>query len=690
MTIYQEQQKRLDAKLNLLAIGEFSDADLNRLFDNSLSAIAFVYRDGRIQWCNQLWSDHKALFHQEDIGQSICAELKDMSGNPLMVKGFLRQEIFDQKGVITSYLKAKVDGTNYSFLTRIISTDKSPSRLCIIQAQDISKLVRLSSVNQLFQGLFQSSAEAVIITNSKGTILLANSAIREIIGQDPESLIHTKIFDIQSRKHKNNFYGRVVDELRYQDFWEGTICFQHIDGSSVAERVAVTKVGKGAANTQYISIIRHRPKTSSLLSIDDSLEPVSQLGYPTKKELALNLEARIDSGDPFILFCVLLKQEEKALLQTKGGSQPILIQMLNNLRKSLTNCAYISIISGREFAIVTETLDQTALQSRAQRIKEVLSSKVYAAGPNKLHINAQIGVVISGNVYRSAADYLEAAQEAAADAHQESFKAIKIVDPAEARKKKGMNGLSIKLRRAIRNGEIYPVYEPFVDLASDKVVGCEALVRWKSPELGELSPGEFLPVAVAHGMIEDLTEIMFYRACCDAYGWIEDGLNLKILSLNVTARDVDKDYLPGLIDKTLRSSKLDPKYLQVEITEEGLIDKERAIEVLSKIRETGVRIAIDDFGTGYSSLSYLKDLPVDALKIDRSFVSGFTRNSGDLAIVETVNFLGQKLGLKTIAEGIESGDQKSVLKAMGCDFGQGFLFSKGKKAEQFKKLLDRR
>ncbi len=239
------------------------------------------------------------------------------------------------------------------------------------------------------------------------------------------------------------------------------------------------------------------------------------------------------------------------------------------------------------------------------------------------------------------------------------------------------------LRRGLEKGEFEPFYQPVVDLASGRIWGLEPLARWRHPERGVLSPGEFIGLAEETGYIGELGRQIMIRSFGDLAGWCGRG-ELR-LSLNVSGRQFDDAGLVSTVAAALEEASLPPELVQVEVTETSIM---RATQRITDLRDLGVGVVIDDFGTGYSSLLYLRDLPVDGLKIDMSFVQGLGKGKGNSAIVETVLTLGRTMDLQVIAEGIETEDQRRRLRGMGCRLGQGYLFARPMSSPEMERFLD--
>ena len=243
------------------------------------------------------------------------------------------------------------------------------------------------------------------------------------------------------------------------------------------------------------------------------------------------------------------------------------------------------------------------------------------------------------------------------------------------------------LRHALGHGQLLLHYQPKFSIASGKIIGAEALVRWHHPERGLVPPAEFIPLAEATGLVVQVGEWVLEAACAQAQAWKEGGLPPTRLAVNVSAREFTSA-LPGRVMETLSRYGLEPSWLELEITESTLMHNiDRVIGIMDRITALGVTLSLDDFGTGYSSLSYLKRFPIDTLKIDRSFTTGIPGDANDCAIASTIISIAQQLKHKVIAEGVETVEQLAFLKSAGCDEVQGYLFSQPLPAEEFERAL---
>ena len=356
-------------------------------------------------------------------------------------------------------------------------------------------------------------------------------------------------------------------------------------------------------------------------------------------------------------------------------SGDLLLQALaKRLETLIRDTDTVARLGGDEFAIVSPGAgDEGDAFVLAERIRAGLEAPFALAGLT-VEVEASVGIAL----YPDHGDDVEALIRHADVAMYNGKKTHRpmLYSPKDDHYSSDRLALVGELRRAIANRELVIHYQPRVELATGDVHAVEALVRWDHPERGLLSPGEFLPLAEHTGMIRPLTRYVMGAALADCAGWAQEGLRPGV-SVNLSARDLLDADLPREVESLLSKHGVDPTLLEVEITEHTILtDPERARIVLERLRELGVRLSIDDFGTGFSSLGQLKRLPVDVLKIDRSFVLNMEHDDNDDVIVRSTIELGHNLGLRVVAEGVETQETWGRLAQLGCDTAQGFFISR--------------
>jgi diguanylate cyclase (GGDEF)-like protein len=356
-------------------------------------------------------------------------------------------------------------------------------------------------------------------------------------------------------------------------------------------------------------------------------------------------------------------------------SGDLLLQALAQRLETLIRATdTVARLGGDEFAVVSPGAgDEDGAVALAERIRTGLDEPFALAGLS-VQVEASIGIALfpeHGQDVEALIRHADVAMYHGKKTHRPTVYSRK--DDHYSPDRLALVG---ELRRAIANGELIVHYQPRIELATDEVRTVEALVRWDHPDRGLLSPGEFLPLAEHTGLIRPLTGYVLDAALTDCAGWAAEGLRPGV-SVNLSARDLLDADLPGEVESLLAKHGVDPTLLEVEITENTILtDPERARTVLERLRNLGVRLSIDDFGTGFSSLGQLKRLPVDVLKIDKSFVLNMAHDENDDVIVRSTVELGHNLGLRVVAEGVETQEVWNRLAELGCDTAQGFFISR--------------
>jgi len=368
-------------------------------------------------------------------------------------------------------------------------------------------------------------------------------------------------------------------------------------------------------------------------------------------------------------------------------------QLLRVVSKRLSHAVRredtVARLGGDEFSVVLQdTQELEDIPGVARKILDSLLAPIHLQ-KNELHISASIGISLFPDDAPTAEKLVQRADVAMYHAKEKGRNAFCFYQ--DAMDAGGVDKLDLQnsLYRAVERGEFYLLYQPQIDMESGRVVGLEALLRWDHPVRGPISPTEFIPLTEETGLIIMLGQWVLKKACAQNKAWQDMGLSPVRMAVNLSAVQFIKHTLPFLIDKILKETGLDPKYLELEITE-GIAMRDPAF-TLATLREMTeifkLRIALDDFGVAYSSLGYLKHFPLHCLKIDKSFIGGIGQGTKDDAIVRGIIVLAKSMGMEVVAEGVETEEQMRFLKANGCTTCQGFLFAEPLRAEEIEALL---
>lgn len=598
--------------------------------------------------------------------------------------------------------KGKVLGT-FALYQRNIS---SPSAEQVKIIEEMAKIVGIAIERKLDEDelllastVFQTSPEGIVVTDANNMIIAVNPAfttitqykVHEVIGQDPKLL--------SSGQHGKEFFSIMWSDVLTRGSWQGEIVNKRKDGACYSAWLTINTVRDESDKVrQYIAIFsditdkKHSEEIIWRQANYDILTglPNRRLFYDRLMQEMKNEERDRDSLALMFIDLDHFKEVNDTLGHEAGDN--LLIQASKRIAGCVRDSDTLARLGGDEFTVILPGLaDPNRLGSLADNIIHVLS-KPFMLGETLAYVSASIGITL----YPQDADNLSALLKNADQAmyvakgrgrNQYSYFTASMQETAQTRLQ-----LSNDLRNALDGGQFEVYYQPIIDLATGQPVKAEALLRWHHPTLGFVSPVVFIPLAEEIGLINDIGDWVFRQAALKAKQWCigQDGqLTAMQISVNKSPRQfITGDNNLGLIE-WLRALNIPPSCIVVEITE-GLLMDDR-VEVQEKLlafRDAGIQVSLDDFGTGYSAMSYLQRFDIDYLKIDQSFVRNMVKNPGDQAIAEAIIVMAHKLGMKVIAEGVETAEQRDILVAAGCDYGQGFLFAKPMPAKDFDRYLE--
>lgn len=371
-----------------------------------------------------------------------------------------------------------------------------------------------------------------------------------------------------------------------------------------------------------------------------------------------------------------------------GAGDQLLQLVAERLKSCMRTVDTVARTGGDEFVLVlADQADERAVSSEVSRITDAFGLP-YMVGDQELFVTGSVGVAFYPQDGTALEPLLKNAENAMYRAKESGRNTLKFYTEEMNLRVSERLTMENKLRRAVERNELFLHYQPQADLRSNQIFGTEALVRWRHPDLGIVSPAKFIPLAEETGMIVGIGEWVLRTACMQNKAWQDAGLPPVAVAVNLSARQFREKGLVRTIETILQESGLEPRYLELEVTESVIMDDaEQVIALLKQIKSLGVTLSIDDFGTGYSSLSYLKRFPVDRLKIDQSFVREITSNPDDAAIAQAVINLGHSLNLRVIAEGVETLEQLNFLRDRQCDEKQGYLISRPVPPDEISLLL---
>ncbi|MCP1310187.1 bifunctional diguanylate cyclase/phosphodiesterase [Paenibacillus tyrfis] len=547
---------------------------------------------------------------------------------------------------------------------------------------DISERKKAEQTLRMHASVFESSHEGIMITNMEGTILAVNPAFTAVTGYTAKDSIGNKPSMLQSGRQDRAFYMRMWASIRETGGWQGEIWNKRKTGEIYPEWLTIKAVKDDEGNIRtYVGIFSD---ITERIQAEENLRYLAHYdmltGLPNRRHFQNKLNAALldakQSGTMVGLLFIDLDRF-KIINDSLGHEigDRLLVQAGNRLCRCTREPQIVSRLGGDEFTVILPgLLDPKEVTDVADTVLKELARKFHVE-PHDLYITGSIGISLyprDGSDLETLVKHADSAMYAA----KEQRNGYRLFAPHWTETLPRRLVLENGLRATALNGELEVFYQPQMDCRSGRLVGLEALTRWNHPVLGLISPQEFIPVAEEIGMIADMDEWVLENVCLQHVRW-EEALGYPVkVAVNLSARQLHRPHLPERIRQILQRHEVDPSQLEIEITESvGLTKAEATIRLLKELRRIGVGTAIDDFGTGHSALAYLKKFDFSVLKIDKTFIRGLDHDPVNRALVQAIVGMAHALGLKTVAEGVETEAELARLKQIGCDTVQGYLLS---------------
>jgi diguanylate cyclase (GGDEF)-like protein/PAS domain S-box-containing protein len=547
---------------------------------------------------------------------------------------------------------------------------------------------------ELTAKVFEQSNEGIMITDAQRNIMQVNRAFTQITGYRQDEVLGKLPRLAGPGRMDDAFFLDMVETLRNQSHWEGETRNRRKDGTAYPQWLSITRVTDAQEQvTHYIAIIRDITQAKEAQDRIRQLAHYDPLtGLPNRTLLADRSDHAISiaqrSGASLALIFLDLdhfKNVNDSLGHRVGDE--LLKALAQRLRSVVREQDTISRLGGDEFILVLPSTDADGAAHVAGKLLEI-AAQPYTLERHELTITPSIGIALFPADGADFDTLSKCADAAMYRAKQDGRNTYRFFTPEMQARSDRTLQVENALRRALERNQFELHYQPQIALDSGQVVGAEALLRWRHPDLGMVSPGEFIPIAENNGLILPIGEWVLRTATAQLKAWMNEGLTAMTVAVNLSAVQFRHAQLPELVTRILDEAQLPAAYLELELTEGAAMDDPRAaIAMMDNLHERGIRMSIDDFGTGYSSLSYLKRFQIYKLKIDQTFVRDITVDPEDKAIVSAIISMAGALGMLTIAEGVETEGQLAFLREQGCREGQGYLFSKPLPAAEFVRFL---
>lgn len=551
----------------------------------------------------------------------------------------------------------------------------------------------LHECEQRFSATFDHAAGMALVT-AKGQWLRVNKSLCEMLGYSEAELLVTPLHSLTHpddvewmQEQTGNLIQGAIDSVQMEQR------FLSRDQSIVWVALSVIKIAEAQQLILQVQNITNRREVEERLIREAMHDPLTTLPnralYMDHLRKALARWKRRDHGAFAVLFMDL--DGFKGINDNLGhlAGDQLLVEFTQRLLANVRPGDTFARMGGDEFSILLDDLnDLNDAIVTVKRLQNMLEEPFSVSG-RPLAVTASFGIALSTSEYVDPEEMLRHADAAMYRAKRLGKGGYQVFDHDASAKLERQSRIEEDLSRAVERDEMILEYQPIVTLATGRIVGFEALLRWQHPTLGLIAPPDFISIAEATGAIVPIGEWVLEEGCRQTREWQRSCPQEPPLyvSINLSVRQFTQAHLVEQVAVALHNAGLDPSSLNLEITESMLMNADSAIRMLGELKALGVGISIDDFGTGYSSLSYLHRLPIGTVKIDRSFVNSMSHNKEGLEIVRTIITLARSLNLTIVAEGVETNEQLEVLQALKCQYGQGHFFSKALKGEWAASLL---
>lgn len=558
---------------------------------------------------------------------------------------------------------------------------------------DITEQKRAEEQLRLSANFFANTSEAIVITDADNRIVTVNPAFSYITGYTAEEVLGRDPKLLHSGRHNSAFYRQMWEQLQRNGHWQGEIWNRRKSGDIYPEWLSIVGIkNDSGAVYQYLAIfsdITRRKRDEQKIWHQANFDALT--GLPNRTLFMDRLNQALQTAHheqwPVVLMFIDLDRF-KWVNDTMGHSagDHLLLEVAGRLQGCVNEMATVARLGGDEFTVVlpngADEAEQVA-EDILQRLAEPIvidEHETFVSGSIGITLYPRDAKTIEG-LMRNADSAMYRAKQAGRNTY--CYFTQEMNDAAHRRL-----ALEHDLRRALERNELELYFQPIVDGRSAEPLGAEALLRWRHPTLGMVPPDEFIPLAEEIGAIVPIGKWVLQQAVAACVRWRRRTPGLMV-AVNISSEQCRNDDYATLVQRTLAHHGLPAEALKLEITERLMLEHtEQVLAMLGQLRRAGVHLAVDDFGTGYSSLSYVKRFPVDMLKIDREFVDGLPDNADNVALVEAIIAMAHSLDLKVVAEGVETRDQETFLRALGCNLMQGFYYARALSSADFDAYLN--
>ena len=539
---------------------------------------------------------------------------------------------------------------------------------------------------ELIKKLFENSAESIMITNNRKNIVTVNPAFEFVTGFKIEEVLGKNPSVLQSGVHEKDFYQEMWRQIDREGMWQGEIWNRRKTGELYPEWLTIMSVKNGQGEiTHYCGIFSD---LSERKIVEDELEKralfdpltnvCNRFAYIERMKTLLDVSKKKSIPIRHAVFFINLdrfKQVNDTLGHEIGDL--LLVEVSKRVKELLKNKDIIARFGGDEFVITLTKIQHPREAAQfAEKLIRTLEQPIKIRDQN-IYVSMSMGISIFPEDGTTTEQLLNRADRAMSYSKKNGRNCFSFYFEELKTDSNRVLALDNELRKAIENREFTLAYQPKICAKTEQVIGTEALVRWTNDKLGFVSPAEFIAYAEESGLITPLSEIIFELACEGYHKLAASGYPKIPIAINVSSIHFQQQSFLESVQTILERNNTSARNFEIEVTERTVMNSaQETVSKLVKLRQLGFKLSIDDFGTGYSSLSYLVRFPLDVLKIDRSFIQHMCSLEDKQAVVDAIIQMAHRLKMKVVAEGVENGQQVKLLKSMGCDYIQGYYYSK--------------
>lgn len=664
--------------------------NFNELFEHSPYAVLIVDDKQMVVYSNPGFANLFGHHAEEITGKSVHGIFQKGDDDHSPQKTLDR--VFKGEMVISETIRRDIHNEQipvHLFAYPLVTGDEVTG--AVITYLDRIELVASQGMASLFGEALKNISDGVLITDQSGLIIWVNEAFERITGYSAEEAVGQNPRILNSRVHRQEFFNSMWESLERRGFWRGDIWNKRKDESVYRQRLSTSRFESHDGGLYYIGVIH---ELSDLDEIQERLETLEKIdsvtGLSNRETMKSFIRKKVNTSDyrkdQFAVMTIEITNfyEINDTIGHRFGDE--LLKAISKRFLTLVDEDCIGRIGGDDFLILHDG-GEDVLHDMVLQLVDLLE-RPFEIEDTMIYIQPSIGVSRFPEDYDDLEDLIQTSNLAMSYARESVIDHVAYFSRKKAEEHSRRFLVANQLKGAAKRGEWEMVYQPIVDVHSGNLVKAEALLRWKNIELGQVSPGEFIPIAEKTGQIIEIGEWVLDDVCRQLVSWGKAGLNIVPISMNLSVRQLEQEQFAESFKTILQHWRIRPEFIHVEITESlSKGNLPRILENLNTMTLMGIRISIDDFGTGYSSFSHLTELGLSELKVDQHFIRATAQETDTEKLIRAMLQVAEGLELQTVAEGVETAFHHRKIRELGFTYGQGYFYARPMSADIFRNWL---